>query len=491
MEENTHIIQTNASKKNVITSLLWKFLERGGVQGIQFVLQIILARILSPEDYGVLAILMAFIAIANVFVQSGLNTALIQKRDVDEIDFSSVFWLSLFISILLYIFLFFFAPIIAKFYHKDILVPVLRVLAITLFFGALNSVQNAMVSKTMQFKRFFFSSTFGVLGSGIVGIFCAKLGFGVWALVIQQLTSNFLISIILWFTVKWRPKFVFSIKKVRCLFSFGWKLLCSTILETAYNQIYNLIVGKTFSDIDLGYFSRGEQFPATIANNLNGSIQSVMLPTLSSHNDNYEEMKRITRRSIEVSSFVLWPCMMGLAAISKPLVQILLTDKWLPCVPYLQLACLSFALYPIHTANLTAINAMGRSDLFLKLEIIKKIVGCLVIVVTLPFGLTVMAIGRVVSGVTATFINAFPNKKILGYSYVEQVKDILPSMCLSFIMAIVVYRIDFLPMKPISILLIQVVSGVIIYVMLAKLFKLEIYQYFIVTIKEFRIKGRN
>lgn len=488
--EEKKIIQTNASKKKVIISLLWKFLERGGVQGIQFVLQIILARILSPEDYGVLAILMAFIAIANVFVQSGLNTALIQKRDVDEVDFSSVFWLSLFISILLYIFLFFFAPIIAKFYHKDILVPVLRVLAITLFFGALNSVQNAMVSKTMQFKRFFFSSTFGVLGSGIIGIICAKFGFGVWALVIQQLTSSFLISIILWFTVKWRPKFVFSIKKVRCLFSFGWKLLCSTILETLYNQIYNLIVGKTFSDIDLGYFSRGEQFPAAIANNLNGSIQSVMLPTLSSHNDNCEEMKRITRRSIEVSSFVLWPCMIGLCAVAKPLVQVLLTDKWLPCVPYLQLACLSFALYPIHTANLTAINAMGRSDLFLKLEIVKKIIGCIVIIVTLPFGLSVMAIGRVIQGIVATFINAFPNKKILNYSYIEQIKDILPSILLSFVMGIIVYIIGYFPLKPFFILLIQIISGIIIYFMLSKIFKLEVYKYFINTIKELRKKRK-
>lgn len=486
-EDNENkIIQTNTSKNNVIKSLIWKFLERGGVQGIQFILQIILARILCPDDYGIIAILMAFIALANVFVQSGLNTALIQKKDADEDDFSSVFWLSIIISFSLYVVLFFTAPLISRFYDKQILIPVLRVLSITLFFGALNSVQNAMVSKTMQFKRFFFSSMGGVFGSGIIGIICAYKGLGVWALVIQHLSNNILISIILWFTVKWRPKFVFKIQKLKVLFNFGWKILCSSLLDTAYLQIYNLIVGKTFSSEDLGYFSRGEQFPSVIVNNLNGSIQSVMLPTLSSYNDKAEEIKKITRRSISVSSFVIWPCMLGLITIAKPLVHILLTDKWLLCVPYLQLACLSYALYPIHTANLTAINAMGRSDVFLKLELLKKLLGIIIIFVTIPYGLFAMAVGRVIQGIISTFINSFPNRKLLHYNYLEQLKDIFPSILLSIIMVCILNLFTLLNLPSVFLLILQIIVGAGVYLCLAYFLKIDVFKYFISTIKGFK-----
>ena len=486
MEDSNKIIQSDTSKGRVISSLLWKLLERAGTQGVQFVIQIVLARLLCPDDYGVLAILVAFIALANVFVQSGFNTSLIQKKNADEVDFSSVFWLSLFISLILYIILFFVAPLIARFYGKDILVPVLRVYAITLFFGALNSVQNAMVSKTMQFKRFFFSSIGGYLGSGIAGIIFAYKGFGVWALVAQQLVNSILISIILWVTVKWRPKFVFSFKKLKGLFSFGWKLLCSALLDTGYRQIYNLVIGRVFTSADLGNFNRGEQFPQVIAANLDGSIQSVMLPTLSSHNDSASEVKRITRRSISTSSFVLMPCMLGMTAVAKNLVLVLLTEKWLPCVPFLQLSCLAFALYPIHTANLTAINAMGRSDVFLKVEILKKIVGISFLIATVPFGLIAMAVGRVISGIIATFINAHPNKKILDYSYIEQWKDILPSTLISLAMALIVYFVGYIPLPSIIVLFIQIIAGIVFYILASKIFKLGAYSYLLQTLKEFK-----
>lgn len=485
-EQAKSILQSDTSKERVISSLLWKFLERTGTQGVQFVIQIVLARILCPEDYGVLAILMAFIALANVFVQTGFNTSLIQRKDVDEVDFSSVFWLSLFISFLLYVVLFLTAPLIALFYKNESLILVLRVLALTLFFGTLNSVQNAMVSKTMQFKKFFFSSMGGVIGSGVIGIVLAYNDFGVWALVAQQLFNNFLISIILWITVKWRPFFVFNIKKVKGLFSFGWKLLCSALLDTGYRQVYNLLVGRVFTSSDLGFFSRGEQFPQVIATNLDGSIQSVLLPTLSSHNDSAIDVKRITRRSISTSSYILLPFMFGLAAIAKNLVLVLLTEKWLSCVPFLQLSCLAFALYPIHTANLTAINAMGRSDVFLKLEILKKIIGIATLIVTVPFGLIIMAAGRVVSGIICTFINAHPNRKILNYSYFEQIKDILSSAFFAVIMAGIVYFIGFIPLKTIFVLFIQIAAGITIYILFSKIFRLKAFTYLFETLKEFR-----
>lgn len=482
------VIQSDTSKNHVISSLLWKFLERAGTQGVQFVIQIVLARILCPEDYGILAILTAFIALANVFVQSGFNTSLIQKKDSDEADFSSVFWLSLFVSLLLYIILFFVAPFIARFYKNDILTSVLRILSLTLFFGALNSVQSAMVSKTMQFKKFFFSSMGGALGSGILGIILACSGLGVWALVVQQLANNLLISVILWMTVKWSPKFVFSLEKVKSLFSFGWKLLCSGLLDTGYRQIYNLVIGRVFTSSDLGIFSRGEQFPQVIATNLDGSIQSVMLPTLSSHNDSAKEVKRITRRSISTSSYVLMPCMLGMAAIAKNLVLVLLTEKWLPCVPFLQFACLAFALYPVHTANLTAINAMGRSDVFLKVEVIKKIIGISVLVVTVPFGLVAMAAGRVVSGLVCTFVNAHPNRKILDYGYGEQWMDILPYILAAAAMSLVVYFIGFVPLPAVLVLIVQITVGITFYILVSRIFSLEAFSYLLQTLREFRRK---
>ena len=489
MEETTQDKTSSSTrriaKNTVVASLVWKFLERGGVQGVQFVLSIVLARLVSPDDYGVIALVLVFIQIATVFVQSGFNTALIQKKDADEEDFSSIFYLSLFVALLCYGGLFLAAPVIADFYNQEILCPVIRVVSFTLFFGAVNSVQSAYVAKTMQFKRFFYSSMGAVLGSGVVGAVLAYQGFGVWALVAQQLVKDVLVCLILWFTVRWRPRVLFSMARVRGLFGFGWKLLCSALLDTVFRNSYNLIVGRIYDSQLLGFFNRGHQFPQVIATNLDGSIQSVMLPTLSAHNDDVREVKRITRRSISTSAYLLMPCMFGLAAVAEPLVKVLLTDKWLPCVPFLQLACISYALYPIHTANLTGINALGRSDIFLKLEIIKKCVTVLNILITLPLGIYAMAIGQVVSGFISTFINAYPNKKIMDYSYFEQWKDLIPSFCLSLVMAGIVWMMNFISIAPLLLLIIQIIVGILVYVVLAKLCKLEVYNYFVNTLKGF------
>ncbi|MBQ0050672.1 MAG: lipopolysaccharide biosynthesis protein, partial [Treponema sp.] len=432
------------SKNTVLSSLIWKFLERGGVQGVQFVLSIVLARLVSPDDYGVIALILVFIQIANVFIQSGFNTALIQKKDSDDLDFSSVFYLSLAVSLVFYMTLFFASPFVAIFYDKPVLTSLLRVLSITFFFGAVNSIQSAYVSKTMQFKKFFYSSMGSVLGSGILGLVLAYKGYGVWALVFQQLANILLNCLIMWFTVEWKPKLIFSLSRIRTLFSFGWKLLCSGLLDTIFRNIYSLIIGRVYTSSQLGFFNRGQQFPQVIATNLDGSIQSVMLPTLSANNDDVVMVKRITRKSISMSAFVLMPCMFGLAAVAKPLVVLLLTEKWIDCVLYLQLACLSYAIYPLHTANLTAINAMGRSDLFLKLEIAKKILTVINLIVTIPLGIKAMAIGQVIQGFICTFINGYPNLKILGYKFIEQWKDVFTSMILAFVMAAIIYPIQFI-----------------------------------------------
>lgn len=483
---NNKINTEQITRGTVVRSLIWKFLERGGVQGFQFVLSIILARLVSPSDYGVIALILIFIQIANVFIQSGFNTALIQKKDADELDFSSIFYLSLFVAFACYVILFFTAPLVATFYKQPILVSLIRVLAFTLFFGAVNSVQNAVVSRTMQFKRFFYSSMGSVIGSGVLGVILAYRGLGVWALVSQQLVNSILTCVILWFTVKWRPKLLFSLERVKSLFGFGWKLLVSALLDTVFRNIYSLVIGRIYNSSQLGYFNRGQQFPQVIASNLDGSIQSVMLPALSAHNDDRKAVKRMARRSISTSAYLLMPCMFGLAAVSEPLVKLLLTEKWLACVPFLRLACISYALYPIHTANLTAINAVGRSDIFLKLEIIKKIVTIINLLITIPLGIYAMAIGQVVSGFLATFINAYPNRKLLQYSYGEQWKDLLPSFLLSVFMGILVYFISYLNLAVWLILILQILCGVVIYGVGSKIIKIEPFEYILNSVRGFK-----
>src|SRR5680860_1232819 len=283
------------NKSKILSSLFWKLMEGGGTQGIQFIVSIVLARLLLPEDYGIIALVTIFVIIANVFVQSGFNTALIQKKDANEADFSSVFYLSLFVASLLYVILFFAAPLIAVFYDEPQLILVLRAISITLFFGAFNSIQNAVVARKMQFKKLFFSSLGAIVVSGTVGIVMAYAGFGVWALVLQQITNQLLITVILWFTVKWRPRLLFSFKKVKGLFSYGWKLLVSSLINTLYMELSSLIIGKMYNAEMLGFYNRGKQFPALIVTNIDGSIQSVMLPALASQQDNRQRVKDMVR----------------------------------------------------------------------------------------------------------------------------------------------------------------------------------------------------
>lgn len=477
-------MNNSISKSSIIYSLFWKTLERGGAQGIQFVVQIILARLLLPEDYGLIALVTIFISIANVFVQSGFNTSLIQKKDADEVDFSSVFYLSLAVSLVIYLVLFYFAPLIANAYQEPQLVLLLRVLSVTLFFGALNSIQNAYIARNMMFKKLFFSSFGAGMISGLIGIILAYNGAGVWALVVQQLVNQFIITLILWFIVKWRPKLLFSLERVKVLFAFGSKLLASSLLNSVYDNARSLIIGIGYDPEILGFYNRGKQFPQFFVTNIDSSIQSVMLPTLSSSQDDKKVVKKIVRRSIITSTFLMFPLLVGLAAIAEPLVKLLLTDAWLPSVPFLQIFCIVYALRPIHTANLQAINAIGRSDVFLKIEVLKKIVGTIIIIITIPLGVNGMAWGMVVSGLISASINAFPNSKFLDYNYVEQLKDIFPNFIIASLMGLIVYIFSFLNIPDWQLLIIQVLVGGCTYVCLARIFKIEAFTYLINTIKD-------
>lgn len=462
----------------IISSLIWKFLERLGTQGVQFIVSIILARLLLPSDYGVVTMILVFIAIANVFVQNGFGTSLIQKKGADDLDFSSVFYISLAIATVFYIILFIASPYIAKFYNMPEITKILRVISVTLFFGAINSVQNAKISKDMKFKKLFFSSLGAIIVSGTVGITLAYFGYGPWALVWQQLSNAIATTIILWFTSGWKPKLIFSLDRIKGLFSYGWKILCSSLIDTIYQNIYNLVIGKFYTSETLGNYNKGEQFPKIIAVNVDGAISSVMLPAYSKEQDKKDKVKKMVRRSIVTSALVLFPMMFGLAAVAEVIVKILLTDKWLGCVPYMQLLCIVYLLYPINTANLQAIKAMGKSDYYLKLEIIKKVLGIIALVLTLPYGVLVMAIGQIIVAIISTFINAYPNQKLLDYKYIEQIKDILPNLIIALIMFISVYSIKYLNINNNYLMLFTQVSvGIIMYVGLVCICKLESYEY--------------
>lgn len=329
----------------------------------------------------------------------------------------------------------------------------------------------------------------GTIISAIIGITMAYNGFGVWALVAQQLTNTIIGTIMLWIIVPWRPTLEFSLNKLKNLYKFGWKILCSSLIDTVYNELYGLTIGKLFNPEVLAYYNRGNQFPKLITENVNGSISTVMLPTLAKEQDNKEKMKNIMRKSIQTSSFILFPILIGLAVVSEPLVRIVLTDKWLPSVPIMQLLCFSYLLWPIHTVNLQAINALGRSDIYLKLEIAKKIVGIIVLCISVPFGIYAMVIAKIVAAIVSTFINASPNKKLLNYNIIEQLKDIMPSFFISAIMGIMVYMIIFLNLSVWLTIIIQVLLGIIIYIVLAKVFKIQIFTYLLEQLTSIIKKG--
>ena len=451
----------------------WKLLERFGVASAQFVLQIILARLLAPEHYGALSIMIIFTTLANVFVQSGFNTALVQNKDVDEDDYSSVFWVSFIIALILYAVIFFASPLIGLFYKMPEIVTPMRVLGLMILPGALNSVQVAKISREMNFRKIFFSNIWGVLISGIVGIVIAYKGGGLWALVAQSLLNVCVVCVVMRFTVKLKLRLICNLNRVKVLFGFGWKLLVSSLIDTLYQDLRSLVIGKKYDSGTLGYYNRGKQFPQFITNAINGAAQSVLLPAMSEHQDDKSKVKELTRNSIMLSAYILFPMMAGLAAVAAPLVSLLLTDKWLPCVPYMQIYCFTYAFWPIHTSNLQAINAIGRSDIFLKLEVLKKSIGVVALVIALLCFDTPLAVAMtgIITALISSFINAFPNQKLIGYSYFEQMRDILPAMIIAVIMCISVLLIGKLSLNIVILLIIQVCVGISVYFGLSVVFK--------------------
>lgn len=465
------------NSKSTITNLLWRFAERCGAQAVSFLVSIILARLLAPEAYGTIALAMVFINILQVFVDSGMGTALIQKKDADDLDFSSVFYFNIAACLVLYAGLFLAAPSIAQFYGDPALTALVRALSLTVVVSGVRNIQQSYVSRHLLFKRFFFSTIGSTLASAVVGIAMAYAGFGVWALVGQSLSNVVTGTIILWATVPWRPRRMFSWQRLKGLLSFGWKLLVSSLLDTGYNNLRNLIIGKLYSSADLAYYNQGDRLPNLIITNINTSIDSVLLPTMSNAQDDPARVRNMTRRSIQVSTYVMAPLMMGLAACAEPLIRLILTEKWLPCVPYLRIFCITSMFYPIHTANLNAIKALGRSDLFLKLEIVKKAVGLTILLCTMWHGVMAMAYSLLLSSVLSQIINTWPNRKLLRYHYLNQLADILPALLLACAMGLAVYCIQFLGWGDLPTLCVQVPVGAALYLAGSALLRLESFTY--------------
>lgn len=461
----------NAMKKKTIEGLFWRFGERIIAQLITFIVSVMLARILVPEQYGTISIVNIFISLANVLVTDGLGTSLIQKKDADELDFCTMFYASMILSVILYGLLFVAAPFVATVYNNELLTPVLRVMGVRILIAGFNSIQQAYVSRNMVYKKFFYSTLFGTVASAFIGIGMAYRGYGVWALVAQYTSNNIIDTIVLFITIEWRPKFRFSIRRFWSLYSYGWKVMCTGFIGTFFEQLRGLIIGVRYTSADLAFFNKGEQIPGFISGNINQTISSVMFPAISAIHDNEINMRNAVSRMMEVCSYITMPLLFGVATIAPQLIRILLTDKWLPCIPFLQIICVQQCFAIISTANLQAIKASGRSDILLKLEFIKKPFYFIMLIITMHISPIAIVIGNMVYTEIALIINSVPNKINFNYGYKEQWNAIGKNLITSLIMSGGVYLVGKMSISPFLLLPIQIICGLMFYILLSMTFK--------------------
>lgn len=474
------------SNKSIVSNLIWKFSEKIGIQLVNIVIQIILARILLPEDYASVAIIMVFVLLANLIVQSGFGSALVQKEYVDSKDFSSVFYLCLFFAILLYAVIFICAPIIASFYGLNNLTELLRVQAVILFPCAINTVQVAYLSRNMNFSKNFIASIIANILSGVIGVGFAYAGFGIWSLIACNVSNQVFLTMLLWYLVKWRPTLEFSLKRLKFLFVFGWKLLVSSVLSMFYSNIQTLVIGKAFTPSLLGYYNRGELLGSTVMSSVNNAISSVMLPALSKYQNDIVKFKQIYRRTLTLDCFFSFPIMFGLASVAEPLIVLMFTEKWLPAVPFMIMICIARAFDPIHVTNLEAILAVGKSDITLKLEIIKKTIGVILMIMTYSINIYVFVFSNIILALLSTIINSYPNMITFNYSVKQQLKDICPYLLNALVMFMATFSITFLDLNYWLMIIIQICIGVITYVSGCVLFKFEAFYFVLDKIKERR-----
>lgn len=462
-------------KQQTIKGVLWSFIDSVGSQGITFIVGLVLARILSPEEYGLIGIILIFVSIFNCIVNSGFSSALIRKKDATDADYNTVFITNLVISIVLSLVLFLSAPLIASFFNQPRLESLTRVLSSIVVINALGIVQNVKITKRIDFKTHTKISIIASSISGILGIMMAVSGYGVWALVGQQIAKQLLNTIFLWIYNKWIPQFQFSVESFKNLFSFGWKLLVSSLIDVIWRDIYQIIIGKCYSPATLGQYSQANQYTSIFSSNLTAVVQRVSYPVLSKIQDDLPRMKQAYRRIIKITMFVTFVLMLGLASIAKPLILVLVGEKWLIAASFLPILSLRMMLYPLHALNLNMLQVLGRSDLFLKLEIIKKIVSIIPLLLGIFIDIYWMLWASVIDGIIAYFLNSFYSGKFLNYSTFAQLKDISKSFGIAAIMAIIVFLISLLPLSIYIMLPLQILIGVCITIILSEYFKIEEY----------------
>ena len=466
-------------RNKTISGVIWKAMESGGNQLVKLVISVVLARMLDPQNYKTLAAMTIIVDLADTIVKRGFVTSLVQRKDADNVDFSSVLWIMLTLAAIFYAVFYFVAPSLAEVYHDPLFVPALRIIALSLFFGSFNSVQGAIIQRKLEFRLFCIATLITTLISGAIGICMAYLGYGIWALVAQQIIGSFSNVVILWLLDRWKPSLVFSLEKAKSHFAFGWKLLLSSLLDKGYNSISGLIIGARFTDNSLAFYSRGKQYAGMISENLNSVALSVLFPAYARHQDDVGRVREMVRKTNRSTSLMIVPMMAGLAAIATPFVRVLLTDKWLPTVPYLQMMCIAYVFYPMEATDLQAFLAIGRSDIYLKTEIIKKVFGLSALALSVFFFESAIAIswGYVLTCVFSMIVTMVYMKILFAYRWRDQIWDMTPPALLSIVMWGAVYGVSLLPIPELPRLILQVVCGVAVYLGLAVILKLESFQY--------------
>lgn len=461
------------AKGTITRSVIWSGVERFSTIGVQFILNIIIARILSPSDYGIIGMLSIFLSISQCIIDSGFSTALVQSKDRNENDYGTVFIFNIFISLGLYVILYLIAPAISRFYNQDILVSVLRVVGLNLIISSFSNVQRAILTINLDFKRQSYATIPSAIISGIVGIAMAHSGFGVWALVAQTISNGFFMTVLFWVFTKEKFRITFDISSFKRLGSFGIKLMFSGLLHTAYTNLYGLFIGKKYNSEDLGFYSRAEQFSVFPANIFTDIIGRVAFPVLCQKQDSKLELSKIYTLFIKASCYIMFPLMIGLAVLSRPIVLLLLTEKWITIAVLISILALDSLFSPITRINLLLLQSVGRSDLFLRLEVIKKTISIAILLITIQWGVIWICIGRLVYSILALLINMYYTVNIIGKSYIEQVKDWIPILLVSMIMGGIIYFSTFKIPYPFLQLITGVGIGFCSYWSLSTLFKLD------------------
>ena len=466
--------------------LVWTLGEKILANGVSFMVSLILARLLSPETYGTVGITMIFINISNALVEGGFGSALIQKEDADALDFHTVFLVEMLLAAILYLILLASAREIAAFYKEPQIAQVLRVCGCSLFLGGIRNVQHAYVSRQMDFRKFFCATLSGTVLSGAAGALMAFLGFGVWALVTQQLLNGLMDAVLLFFSISWKPQLHFSLRRLKCLYAYGWKICAAGLLSTLYANLYGLVIGKAFSKELLALFNKGNAFPALVTNNVSGPVNAVTFPALAACQTDRIRLKEMTRKTLITSSYLLWPLLVGLAASAAPMVELLLTKKWADCVIFLQISAIAGLFWPVSAANGQLINAIGRSDISLRLDLWKKLGGLLLLGGTLPFGIVPLAWGRAVGQLFAAICDAYPNRKLISYGYIGQLKDLTPNILANAVLFISMKLVSFLPLSLPLCFILQIAAGIGTYLLYSCLFRLEGFTYVRLQWKQIR-----